>query len=169
MISAAIVADVAPPIAPEKTPAHHAVFLDLLGVGLLYSVNYEYVFERPRIGLRFGASFFTYGVSKYEQSSNLSILSFPILANYFLAIPRHPNHVIEFGLGTTVLYTSTSKDSKGVNYAGDRAGFGIAAAGTLGYRYLPVAGGFTFGAAFTPLLRSGGFLPWGGVNAGWFF
>jgi hypothetical protein len=40
----------------------------------------------------------------------------------------------------------------------------------VGYRFVPRAGGVSFGVGFTPLVRAKkGFLPWGGVQVGYAF
>lgn len=154
----------APPTFPESHPKN-AVFAELLGNGLVYSVNYERFLWPIPIGIRVGASFFTYAVSDVSGSGNLTLLTFPITASYFWGTLRHK---LELGLGATFLYTSASTDSTGTTYG--NSGLGIAATAIVGYRYLPVGRGITFGGGFTPLLRaSRGFLPWGGLSAGYVF
>lgn len=154
----------APPSFPIA-PASNAVFAELLGNGLLYSINYERFLWPIPIGIRAGASFFTYAVSDVSGSGNLTLLTFPITASYYWGTLHHK---LQLGLGATILYTSASSDSSGTSYG--NTGLAIAATAIVGYRYLPIGRGFTFGAGFTPLLRtSRGFLPWGGVTAGYVF
>ncbi len=154
----------APPTFPEAH-AKNAVFAELLGNGLIYSINYERFLWPIPIGIRVGASFFTYAVSDVSGSGNLTLLTFPITGSYFWGTLRHK---LELGLGATFLYTSASTDSTGITYGS--TGLGIAATAIVGYRYVPVGRGITFGGGFTPLLRaSRGFLPWGGLSAGYVF
>jgi hypothetical protein len=149
-----------------STPhAYNAVFAELLGNGLIYSINFEHFIWPIPIGIRAGASFFTYAVSDVSGSGNLTLLTFPVTASYYWGTLRHK---LQLGLGATILYTSASTDSTGITYGS--TGLGIAATAIIGYRYLPVGRGVTFGGGFTPLLRaSQGFLPWGGLNAGYIF
>jgi hypothetical protein len=160
----------AEPPKPSETPAlrtaSNVVFAEVLGSGLLYSLNYERIFDSLHVGIRGGASYFSYPVSDYGKSGNLKLLTIPVVASYYLGMPKHK---LQLGLGATFLYTGVSSDSTGTKFESDRSGAGIAVTAIIGYRYLPPAGGFTFGVAFTPLLRSGSFLPWGGAEAGYSF
>lgn len=156
-----------PPPAPAwQRTAHNVVFVEALGSGLLYSVNYERLVESLHLGLRAGASYFTVAVSQYDRSGNFTLLSLPLVASYYL---RWRRHNLQLGLGTTLLYTSAATDSQGTKFEGELSGLGIAASAAVGYRYLPTGRGITFGAAFTPLLRAGKFLPWGGAHVGYVF
>jgi hypothetical protein len=156
------------PSSPPSTesPAANIVFAEVLGSGLLYSLNYERILERWNVGLRAGASFFTYGVSSYGASGNLSLLSLPLVASYYVG---WHDHKLQLGLGATLLYTQVSTDSQGTAFEGERAGLGLAATAVVGYRYIPRDGGISFGIGFTPLLRTSKLLPWGGANVGYAF
>jgi hypothetical protein len=168
-----VAADVATPSPPatqtarDETNARDAVYFEVLGNGLLYSINYERYFPRYDLGLRGGASFITYKVSSASGSGNLTLASWPLVVSYYWGSPRHK---VQLGLGATVLYFDASSDSTGTKFEGAGTGLGVAATGVIGYRYMPKNGGFTFGAGFTPLLRATkGFLPWGGANVGFAF
>jgi hypothetical protein len=171
----------APPVnvAPETAPAPadepdarprtalNNVFLETFGSGLLYSVNYERIVDKWNIGLRAGASYFTYAVSSYGKSGNLTLVSFPLLASYYYRL-WHGHH-LQAGLGATILYTGVSTDSTGARFDAERSGAGLAAAAVVGYRYMPRDGGVSVGVGFTPLVRASKFLPWGGANVGYVF
>ena len=158
-----------PPAASEQAPrtALNQVFFEALGSGLLYSVNYERILDRWNIGLRGGVSYFTYGVNKYQQSGNLTIVSFPVLASWYYTL--HRGHHLQLGLGATVFYTDVATDSQGVKFDAERSGLGLAASAVVGYRYMPRDGGVSFGVGFTPLVRASKLLPWGGANVGYSF
>lgn len=164
----AVAAEVAPAAAPESVPrtASNVVFAEALGSGLLYSVNYERIIDRWNVGLRGGISYFTYAVSSYGSSGNLTLVSIPLLASYYFG---WRSHNLQLGLGATVLYTGVATDSRGTSFSGERSGAGLAASGVVGYRYIPRDGGITFGVGFTPLVRTSRFLPWGGANVGYAF
>ena len=171
-------AEVAPAVVPDRgaptpeepapaRPAPNVISLELLGNGLLYSLNYERLLPAWNLGLRAGASLFVDRISNASGSGSLVLASFPLVASYFLGPPRHK---LELGLGATILYSDAASDSTGTKYQGSVSGLGVAATGVVGYRYMPVGRGFTFGAGFTPLLRaSKGFLPWGGASIGYAF
>lgn len=155
-----------PPARADERAAPNVVFAEAFGSGLLYSLNYERIIPSWNIGLRAGASYFTYAVSSYGASGNLTLVSFPLLASYYFG---WRNHHLQLGLGATILYTGVSSDSVGTRFESDRSGLGLAASAVVGYRYMPRDGGISFGVGFTPLLRTSRFLPWGGANVGYAF
>lgn len=159
----------ASPAQPEARPrtALNDIFFEALGSGLLYSLNYERIIDKWNIGLRAGASYFTYAVSSYNRSGNLTLVSFPVLASYYYGFWR--GHHLQFGLGATLLYTGVATDSLGTSFDAERSGVGVAASAVIGYRYMPRDGGVSFGIGFTPLVRASKFLPWGGANVGYAF
>lgn len=157
------------PVVTARPAAANVIFGEVLGNGLLYSVNYERRIERWNLGIRAGASFFTYAVSSYGASGNLTLLTFPIVASYYLGAESWGGHKVQLGLGGTILYSDVSSDSTGVKFENERSGVGLAATAIVGYRYLPRDGGMTFGIGFTPLLRTSKLLPWGGANVGYVF
>jgi hypothetical protein len=165
-------AEPAPAEAPVASPppagrtASNVVFAEALGSGLLYSVNYERMIDAWNIGLRGGVSYFTYAVSSYGASGNLTLVTFPMVASYYLG---WRSHHLQLGLGATILYTGVATDSQGTKFDGERAGAGVAATGVVGYRFVPRDGGVSFGLGFTPLVRTSRFLPWGGANVGYAF
>lgn len=150
---------------PERT-AKNLIFLEGFGSGLLYSVSYERIIDSLNLGLRIGVSYFTYPVSSYGQSGNLTLFTLPIMASYYAGWETHK---IQIGLGATLIATDAATDSQGTSFGGERAGVGLAAAGYIGYRYLPLDHGITFGLGFSPLLRGSKALPWGGANFGYVF
>ena len=153
-------------VSAETNTARNAIFFEAFGSGLLYSLNYERFLEKYDLGLRAGASFFTYAVSSYGSSGNLTLVSFPLIASYYVGWAKHK---IQLGLGATVFYLAASSDSRGQSFDSERSGLGLAASAVVGYRYMPRDSGFTFGVGFTPLVRASKFLPWGGINAGYAF
>jgi len=119
------------------------------------------------LGLRIGASFIAYDVSDANGSGALRLISFPMVASYYFGTTAHK---LQLGLGATILSFAASSDSTGTKFAGDVDGLGVAATAVVGYRYWPYDHGISFGAGFTPLLRSTkGLLPWGGVDVGYAF
>ncbi len=162
VVAAAAVATKTTAASPE--PPRNAVFVELLGNGLVYSIDYERMIPSWHLGLRAGASYFAYPVSNAQGSGDLKLASFPLVASYYLGSAHHK---LQLGLGATILWVDASSDSTGAKFDSDVSGVGVAATGVVGYRYVPSSTGFTFGAGFTPLLReTKGFLAWGGASAG---
>lgn len=144
-----------------------SVYLEVLGNGLLYTVNYERIIPEFHLGLRGGASYFAGSIDDASGSGKLKFASFPFVASYYLF---GPTHHLQLGLGATVLYLGASTDSTGTKFSGDAAGVGVAITGVVGYRYMPPKGWLDFGVGFTPLVRpSTGLLPWGGIHLGAIF
>jgi hypothetical protein len=154
-------------VADAPARADNAVFAELLGNGLLYSVNYERIVAvgaGVTLGIRAGASFITYGISSSAGAGNLTLATVPVTVSYYWG---PSSHKLQLGLGASALYVSAATDSTGQKFSSAEEGLGIAATAIVGYRYLPARRGVTFGVGFTPLLRSGrGFLPWGGASIG---
>ena len=151
--------------------ANNAVFLELLGNGVLYSINYERILGDADVGLRIGFSYI--GVSAGNDASGASakasLITVPLMANYYGVGGR--NHKLQLGGGVTIISVAASSgDGKGSIVGAS----GVVPAPTLaiGYRYLPAKGGFTFFIGFTPFIIPGGdkpIFPWGGMSFGGVF
>lgn len=144
--------------------AKNLVYLELLGSGLLYSVNYERMLSDD-LSVRAGFSYWSMSLSASNASDRASakveVVTVPLLFNYFVG---GRDHKLELGAGAVAMYASASASSGSSRISGE--GVGIAGAGVVGYRYSPADGGFVFRAGFTPLVGKGGVLPWGGVSLG---
>jgi hypothetical protein len=173
-------------ISQEKIPTRSA-YLELGGAGVIYSFNYDFRFNSQKMdswGMRVG-------VGGYS-TSNDSFFSLPVVINKLYG--RGP-HFFEMGLGLTFLTfdegsfsnsnycVSGSFDSNG-NYVcleySDDAPYQIilpvdsnpTLMGTMniGYRRVPVNGGFTWKASLTPVFNNNGFWPlFFGVGLGYAF
>jgi hypothetical protein len=170
----------------EKLPTQSA-YLELGGAGLIYSFNYDFRFDSQRRdgwGMRVGAG--GYG------TSNDSFFSLPVMVNKLYG--RGP-HFFEMGMGFTFFTfdegsfsnysycVSGSFDSNGnyiCNQFSDDAPYQMilpvdgnpSLMGTLslGYRRVPVNGGFMWKASLTPVFNNNGFWPlFVGVGLGYAF
>ena len=150
----------------EDRDANNSFFLEAGGPGLLYSVNYERVFEND-FGMRVGFSYTSFSASAGSSSASASFMAIPVIASY-LGL-REGNHILELGGGATALYFNGAGSSGVV--AG--SGSGVTALGTalIGYRRQPVNGGFQFRVGLEALVGKGlsfsnpdpnsfGVLPW---------
>jgi len=143
----------------ERTKSQ-GVFVEVLGNGLIYSVNYDTRFSQRFDGLGGRA-----GIG-YIAIDGTRITTMPFLLNYLLGKEKH---FFEIGIGTTLL--AASDDSGSVGPVGSRER-GSAFVGTmsLGYRLEPTDGGFMFRAGITPLFDTGAFWPlWPQVSFGYAF
>jgi len=143
----------------ERTKSQ-GVFVEVLGNGLLYSVNYDTRFSQrfDGIGGRAGIG--------YLAIDGVSLTTMPFMLNYLFGKDRH---FFEVGVGTTLLVASAGNG--GFGPVGDRER-GSAFIGTmsLGYRLEPTDGGFMFRAGLTPIFDSSSFWPlWPQVSFGYAF
>ncbi len=153
----------------ERT-ALNSVYGEVLGPGLVYSVNYERLVIND-LGMRFGFSYMSFSASASSSSgtskANAALLMFPVTASY-LGLSSG-SHTLELGGGTTIIYASGSANGMGV----DVSESGMMGLGNMliGYRIHPVNGGFQFRVGFCGLFGNGlglsdtdpsafGFLPW---------
>lgn len=171
----------------QKTLPTQSVFLELGGAGLPYSFNYDFRFDRERMdswGLRVGAG-------GYAVDGD-SFFSLPVMANKLYG--KGP-HYFEMGFGLTFfafdedhddysycsdgyydsngIYICTSYESGDSYYEfilpvdGSPSLMGTI---NLGYRRVPVEGGFTWRANLTPIFNNNGFWPlYAGVGFGYAF
>lgn len=172
-----------PPVRPadpeESHPAPNAVYVEGLGAGLFYSINYERRIIDD-VGVRAGFSYVSYGASvttgSGTSSSSVSFLTFPIGASY-LGI-RGGKHALELGGGVSLTYASGTSSSLGSSASGS----GVGAFGNVlvGYMLHPVDhAGFNFRVGVMALMGPGfnvfgepgelgnfGVLPWGYISFG---
>jgi len=171
--------------AQEKLPTQ-AVYVELGGAGLPFSFNYDFRFDKDRLdswGMRVGAGGYAL--------SNENFFTLPIQINKLMG--KGP-HYFEMGAGATLVAFKTSSYSfcRSGSYdqfgnficddtfisRSDETEFILDINGspnlmgtlTLGYRRIPVDGGFTWRANLTPIFNSNGFWPlWFGVGFGYAF
>jgi hypothetical protein len=136
----------------ETTGASNALFFEVGGQGILYSVNYDRLLG-PHASVH--AGYTPFGGGEYVLPAGISYLS-------------SGNHRLELGAGLSYLNVHESEFSIGIR----RGLFGTA---VFGYRYQPREGGFMFRVGFTPLIgafantRIGPVLPWFGLSTGYCF
>ena len=144
--------------------AKNLVYLELLGNGGLYSVNYERMLSND-LSARLGFSYFSISASagsgQEQSSAKASIVTAPALFNYMVG---GKNHKLELGAGATLIYVSASASGGAASASGE--GVGVAGTGVAGYRYSPADGGFVFRVGYTPLFGKGGYQSWGGMSFG---
>ena len=156
----------------SKMPTTNAIFLELGGNGVLYTVNYDRLLAQD-YGFRVGIGYL--GVSSGSNngdgtSASASLLIIPATFNYFLA--SHTDGKVgsskfELGAGIVLVDLSANVSGGGIGNAFSKSGLGGTA--TIGYRYQPSDGGVLFRVGFTPIFGSGGFLPWAGISVGFTF
>jgi len=151
--------------------AKNAIYIEGLGNGVIYSLNYERNVGN-NLSIRVGVGYFgasgeaTYKDTGKKEEIVANIGTFPIMANYFIGKGRHK---IEIGGGMVLFTISAHGDEVSSNGIKFKAGLLPALTGTLGWRYQPREGGLVFKIAFTPIFNLGSFLPYGGISVGYSF
>lgn len=142
----------------------NAIYVEGLGQGLLYSVNYDHLFTRHwdfRVGFASWAItpffFFSSGKTKFT--------GVPLLVNYIVG--GSVNH-LELGIGAVVGFTSTrGRLWWGSDYSSSGSAFlGTA---TIAYRGETPGGGPMVRLAFTPFFTFKRIEPYGGISLGFCF
>jgi hypothetical protein len=152
--------------------AENAIYLDLLGPGLFYSINYDRMLTDD-LSARIGFSYLSFGASASSSDGSASAeASFaywavPLTVSY-LGIGSYSN-MLELGGGPVIMHVRGS----GVIEAEDESGEAeasatlLAATALVGYRHQPADGGFVFRVGASPVMAFGaGLLPWGYLSLG---
>lgn len=139
--------------------SQNSIYLELLGSGLVYSINYERSinqFLSGRIGFMYDLLHLVIADDEDEQD-RLNML--PLMLYY---IPGKSKHKLEIGLGIAFVFTKGKFDDVGI-FDSDT---NLVGATTIGYRIQPESRGVIFRISFTPFFGDEGVLPWGGLSVG---
>jgi len=137
----------------------NGIYLELLGNGGLYSINYDRLFSENlggRIGFMYLSEF------NFIFSSAENLLFIPIMLNYLSG----GDHNFEIGGGIVIVHAD-KVGFFGISKEGSSTAVGGTA--TIGYRYQPSRGGFLFRIGFTPFYADGDFAASGGFSIGFCF
>jgi hypothetical protein len=150
--------------------APNAFYLELLGNGVAWSINYDR-FLAPDFGFRVGFGYFGIGAAPIGQNQenviSESLTSVPATLNYFIG--SHDNRgrlgssKLELGIG--IVYVHVTESFFGINGAASTIG----ETATVGYRYQASDGGFVFRIGFTPIYVVSTLIPTGGLSLGYAF
>lgn len=137
----------APPLQAQEAPpmARTAGYVELLGNGLLYTVNLDHRFTET-VGARVGVAAF-------------GGAAVPVMATY---LAGSGSHHLEAGAGPLFIYLPQGSDQE----LEDVEGLTVLGTATLGYRFQPRAGGFVFRLGFTPIFGRNGVFPSAGISVG---
>jgi hypothetical protein len=161
----------------SEAPAPNAIYLEALGSGFIYSLNYERLVV-DQLGVRVGFGYWWQGAEVTTSSGTTtasgSFLTVPITVSY-LGL-RSGRHVLELGAGMALIHLSGSISGLGVLSAG--AGTTPVGEALIGYRIQPMgAAGLNFRVGAMALVGQGlglsaadpkrfVVLPWGYVSFG---
>jgi len=137
--------------------APNAVYLELAGNGLLYTLNYDRLLT-PNVAARVGFM----GLGAASDSASAGIVAAPLMVSYLFG---QGNSHFETGLGV-MLAAGAVDEVEGFE---DESFSGAVGTATIGYRYQRPGGGFVFRAGVTPFFDTGGIAPWIGLSLGYGF
>lgn len=148
----------APPDRPP--PARNLIHGEVLGAGGLYSLNYERRFAE-RWTARVGVSAYS-GDADAAANESVTLVLVPVMVNVLLPGGAHN---LEVGAGPVFGYASATSDE-----FGELNGVGVGnLSGTIGYRYQPRDGGFSFRAGLLPNFSGASANLWLSLSVGYAF
>jgi hypothetical protein len=136
----------------------NSIYLEFMGNGGLYSLNYDRLFTED-FGARIGFMYFE--TEEFFFWTDIELFLIPVTINY---LPGSKNHKFELGIGPVIVFGSA-----GIFGLESASGSGIGGTATIGYRYQPADGGFLFRIGFTPYFGFDEFHPTGGLSIGYAF
>jgi hypothetical protein len=159
-----------PAAASEEREAKNAIYVDLLGPGLFYSINYDRMLTAD-ISARIGLSYLAFGASATSggetTSAEFSYYAIPLTVSY-LGFGSESN-MLELGGGPVLMNIKGEGiiEADGEATAGGGSATLLAMTGMAGYRHQPADGGFVFRVGASPMMVFGaGVLPWGYLSLG---
>jgi hypothetical protein len=145
--------------------AKNSLFVEGLGVGGLYSFNYDRRIA-PTWNVRIGFSNYRVDATLSAiLSGTASAVVIPLVGSYLYNFPESPSY-LEVGAGISSAFLAASATT--VVPASGATYLPIPTL-VLMYRLMPTEGGFSLRAGVTPLFLPTLFLPWLGVSIGWTF
>jgi hypothetical protein len=158
--------------AESEREAKNAIYVDLLGPGLFYSINYDRMLTDD-LSARIGFSYLSFGASAGDgtgagsASAEFSYWAVPITVSY-LGIGSDSN-MLEVGGGPVIMnikgsgVVETDETASGA----EASATVFAMTGMVGYRHQPADGGFVFRVGASPVMVfDAGLLPWGYLSLG---
>jgi len=132
----------------DELTAHSAIYLELFGSGILYSLNYDYRFA-DFFAVRAGLEYIPLTSNNGDASLSVSLFAIPLMAYYLL---NYNSVNLELGVGATIFTGNISLSIKNSGISGNSSG--VMPVGDIGFRFEPKTGGFMFKIAYTPFLET---------------
>ncbi|HEX8696164.1 MAG TPA: hypothetical protein VF746_27350 [Longimicrobium sp.] len=143
--------------------ARNAVYVELLGSGLLYSINYDRLIT-PSVAGRVG---FMFVRAEDDSGDSGTIAIAPITASKLWG--NGSSH-FETGVGLAVATADFDfGELDDFDEDADLSSTTVYGTGVLGYRYQRPGGGFLFRVGLTPIFTTNDFAPWFGLSFGYAF
>ena len=153
-----------------KVEAKSSIYAELLGSGILYSLNYEY-FIKDDLPIRIGFEYFSWENDRKTAVTKEIMTGFPIILSKLIGEGKHKLELGGGALlatwkeeGSTIIF---SPDGVGISPIKD-SGTRFDLLGVVGYRFQAPEKGFLFRLSYTPLIATTGEngLLWFGLSLG---
>lgn len=139
----------------KKDRKKKTIYGEFLGVGYIYSLNYD---------VRFTSTSKGNGPGMRIGVSNFGATYFPIQVNYLIGGQRH---FLELASGVTLATSNYSINN------GTYGSFNVSPSSSIGYRFQPVNNGVFIRLSadifYSFSIDQDGFMPWGGLGIGYSF
>lgn len=159
-----------------KNKYERVAFIELLGAGGLYSLNYDMRTERGKRngwGFRVGYEYLALNLNDSITSDRIKISfrAFPFQLNYLFGKRKG---FLELGVGSTFISPKVSGPGTANIDPELIEGFNqtvrsVVGTFTIGYRHTPYNGGVMYKIAYVPLLVNGNLIPFFGFGLGYHF
>jgi hypothetical protein len=147
-----------PSLEPQERTANNAIYIELLGAGFLYSINYERTFGDFAARAGFG-----YWSISADSDTGVSFLAVPLTLSFIGVGSKR--HMLELGAGATIYHLGGRSSSWYFDSSGSDTV--VVPMGFVGYRLQPPDGGFFLRTGLNGLVFSGeGFFVWPYVGLG---
>ncbi len=146
----------------ERPFKRNTLYVELLGVGGLYSLDFEHRFDEHLSG-RIGFTSWSMPGFFVVGAGTLDVMGFPVMMHY---LSGSGNHHLDLGMGIVVYDVKLDGREFFFQQAISGQGTATVGAGTVGYRYQPRRGGMFFRIGFTPLFTFSHVFPTGGISLG---
>ncbi len=125
----------------------HTLYAEVLGHGLLYSVNYDFRFHRHAV-IHAGFSYWGFSSGFFGE---MQLTAFPVTLNY---LSGNDDSHLEVGAGIMPVKITTVNSGIFTLFSGNevekKRSTAILGIGSVGYRYQPMDGGLMLRVALTP-------------------
>jgi hypothetical protein len=144
-----------PPREPTVRTAENGIYVEGLGPGLFYSLNYDRAFGD--VAARIGISYVSLSASGGNTTASAYFLAIPVTVSYIGIGSK--KHMFEIGGGVSILNVGAGVSTLGVESQSASTTILLGTA-IFGYRLQPPDGGFMLRTGLSPIIGKGIFLPW---------
>ena len=149
------------PEQPAEREAKNSIYIEGLGPGILYSINYDRTFGdfAGRVGFSYIALSASANSGTQSSEAHASFITVPLTLTY-LGIGSKKN-IFEIGAGATIVHVGAGASTFATDHRESDSSSDTLLFGDLifGYRLQPPDGGFLLRTGISPIFGHGVFIP----------